>query len=98
MTRFRAARVAAALALALLAGCGDDGPKVVKVTGQVTRGGKPVPNLALSFTPAVGRPSWGVTDADGRYNLKYTNTRDGAEVGTHKVTVEFAPTSPQEEA
>lgn len=97
MIRIRAAgALVGALALAL-AGC-DDGPKVVKVSGTVTHNGQPVPNLALTFTPAVGRPSWGVTDEEGKYNLQYTTTREGAEVGTHKVTVEFAPANPQEEA
>lgn len=80
-----------------LAGCGDDGKKVVKVTGTVTRDGKPVPNVALTFTPSPGRPSWGIADENGHYNLKYTVDQDGAEVGMHKVTVEFPPSSPQEE-
>jgi len=97
MIQIRAAgALVGALALAV-AGC-DDGPKVVKVSGTVTHQGKPVPNLALTFTPAAGRPSWGVTDEEGKYNLQYTTTREGAEVGTHKVTVEFAPANPQEEA
>ncbi|HEX4613250.1 MAG TPA: hypothetical protein VH092_34000, partial [Urbifossiella sp.] len=59
----RRARVAAAAGLAaLLLGCGSDGPKIVKVSGTVTRNGAPVPGVAVSFTPANGRPSWGMAD------------------------------------
>ena len=100
MTRFPRGRVlpAAGLLLTLvLAGCGDKGPKVVKVNGTVTRNGKPVPNVAVHFTPPAGRPSLGMADANGNFKLQYTVDKDGAEVGTHKVHVEFPPASPQEE-
>jgi hypothetical protein len=85
--------------LALLAlGCGGGGPRVVNVTGTVTRGGKPVEKLFLNFVPDNGRPSWGVTDAEGHYSLHYDRERDGAIVGSHRVWVQVRPTSPTEEA
>jgi hypothetical protein len=57
-----------ALSLLASAGCGDpDAPEIARVTGTVTRGGKPVPNLVVNFMPAEGRPSWGITDDRGRY-------------------------------
>jgi hypothetical protein len=89
----------AALAVAAisLAGCGRGGPEVVRVTGTVTCQGKPVGNLFLNFKPEVGRPSWGVTDAEGKYSLKYNRDRDGAVVGNHTVWVQFRPRNPGEE-
>ena len=44
-------------------------------------------NYSLTFYPANGRPSWGVTDEEGRFSLHYTRGREGAVVGKHKVTV-----------
>jgi hypothetical protein len=82
----------------LVTGCGSSGPRVVKVTGTVTHGGKPVPKLFLHFEPQHGRPSWGVTDKDGRYSLHYEKDRDGAETGTHKVWVDVRAAHPGEEA
>lgn len=80
----------------LLTGC-NDGPKVVRVAGTVTRNGKPVPYLTVNFIPEVGRPSWGLTDEQGRFTLEYDNTTKGALVGTHTVWVLWRPASPQEE-
>ena len=57
----------------------------------------PVPGLTVHFVPASGRPSWGKTDAAGRFVLDYDPQNKGAEVGVHKVWVEFRPSSPEEE-
>lgn len=78
-------------------GCGGNGSRVVGVTGTVTRGGKPVEKLFLNFVPEKGRPSWGVTDAEGHYSLHYDRERAGATVGTHRVWVQVRPTSPADE-
>jgi hypothetical protein len=68
-------------------GCGGGG-KVATVTGKVTLGGKPLPNATVSFSPKEGgRPSTGVTDEDGDYELRYTAKEDGAEIGEHVVRV-----------
>lgn len=81
-----------------LAGCsGKKGPEVVRVSGTVTRNGQPVPNLFLNFVPTQGRPSWGITDEQGRYTLNYTRGQDGAVTGTHKVWVKYKPSDPGEE-
>lgn len=89
---------AAVLVLAII-GCGETGPKIVNVSGRVTRGGRPVKDLKVNFVPDTGRPSWGFTDPDGRYVLHYTRQEDGACVGKHKVFVKYdpRPTDPNQE-
>ena len=64
---------------------------MVEISGRVTRGGKPVKDLSINFIPEKGRPSWGLTDAEGRYTLHYTREQDGAVVGKHKVYVTYDP-------
>lgn len=82
----------------LFGGCSEKGPKIVSVTGTVTRGGKPVPNLFLNFYPEQGRPSWAQTDDQGHFVVHCTRERDGAFVGKHQVFVQMRPQSPAEEA
>lgn len=77
------------LAVAFCSGCGSDEPEIVRVTGTVTRGGKPVPGLIVHFQPEGGRPSWGQTDAQGHYDLDYDPQHRGARVGKHKVFFEL---------
>jgi hypothetical protein len=89
------------LGLALLTGCGTDGPAVVPVHGKVTRGGQPVANLHLNFRPDSGRPSWAETDANGEFEVEYSREQKGAKVGHHKVWVQYTggrPADPGQEA
>lgn len=72
-------------------GCGPSGPTVVPVSGVLTRGGQPVPNLEIFFMPTQGRNSVGHADEQGRFSMQYTADQDGALVGTHKVFVVFNP-------
>ena len=72
-------------------GCRQEGPKIVSVSGRVTRGGRPVKDLKVTFMPESGRPSWGYTDPDGRYTLHFSREQDGACVGKHKVFVKYDP-------
>lgn len=85
-----------ALLLPFFSGC-SDAPQIVEVSGVVTRGGQPVPGLTVNFMPADGRPSWGLTDAEGKFTLHYNKQYEGARVGKHKVFVVFRASSPQEE-
>jgi len=78
-------------------GCQRTGPDVVPVEGVVKRNGEPVPHLHINFMPVAGRPSWGVADELGRFQLKYDQQRDGAEVGVHKVFVSLRPANPKDE-
>ena len=77
-----------------LMGCNWRGPKIVPVSGKLTRNGKPVPHLEVNFLPAQGRPSVGVSDSTGQFKLGYTDKHEGATVGTHTVFVTYDP--PQE--
>ncbi len=93
-------RIAAALPLLLflLTGCSDK-PTVVAVKGTVTRGGKPLKSLLVTFYPEDGgRSSSGRSDDQGHFELKYDNDTKGATLGNHKVAVAFKPLGPKEEA
>ncbi len=74
--------------LALLSSC-SDAPELVQIQGRVTHDGKPVPGLLLQFHPADGRPSWGLTDAQGKFKLNYSKSYEGARLGKHRVFVSF---------
>src|ERR1700736_3545904 len=82
----------------LVGGFGSSGPQVVKVSGTVTRGGKPANKLMVTSLPDNGRPSWGMTNKDGHYTLNYERGRDGAVTGNHTVWVKVQPANPKEEA
>ena len=71
-----------------LAGC-SDAPELVQIDGRVTRDAKPVPNLILQFHPADGRPSWGKSDAEGKFKLNYSKSYEGGRVGKHRVFVAY---------
>ena len=85
----RSLRVAAFVTLPVLlalAGCGKgDYPEMARVTGTVTYKGKPVPNMMVNFMPTEGRPSWGKTDADGKFEMIYDADYKGVKMGHHKV-------------
>lgn len=80
--------------LAALAGCGDGSPALAPVSGQVLVDGQPYPNAFVLFQPIgtkdnpnPGRGSMGITDADGKFALKYEGGIDGAVVGKHQVRI-----------
>jgi hypothetical protein len=96
VNRVRLTPLAALAGLLTAAGCGG-GPKIVPVSGVATYKGEPVPSLLLNFQPDNGRPSWGVTDAGGRFTLDYDPQNKGAVVGTHTVSATYRPGTPEEE-
>jgi hypothetical protein len=80
------------LAAFTAAGCGSsDMPELGDVYGQVTLDGKPVSKLNILFSPEKGRAAGGVTDEEGRYELKYLEGYSGSKVGPAKVTFEWEP-------
>ncbi len=64
----------------------SDKPELGQVHGKVTMDGKPAAGVMVSFQPEDGRPSWGTTNEDGEYTLKYLD-ETGAKVGKNLVTI-----------
>ena len=81
-----------AVLAACLVGCarGPDGPTLVPVSGTVTLEGKPLSGALVTFIPTGdtrGTDVSGRTDGEGRYRLATPKGREGAPIGTYKVTV-----------
>lgn len=75
-----------------LAGCGGGGPQIHEVSGTLTYQGSPLPNVGITFAPVSGsRSSYGETDADGRFKMRYSGTEDGVLEGEHVVFVSYLP-------
>ena len=75
------------VALLMLGGCSGDS-RVGKVQGMVKLDGKPVADAGVSFTPIDGgRSAFGVTAADGSFELTSYEIGDGAQIGNHVVTI-----------
>jgi hypothetical protein len=71
----------------LSGGCGKE-MKVAPVSGTVTLDGAPLDRASVMFLPAAGgRPSFGVTDEQGRFTLDYSMDQMGAEVGQCDVKI-----------
>ncbi|WP_254512544.1 carboxypeptidase regulatory-like domain-containing protein [Anatilimnocola floriformis] len=72
----------------IFSGCsGSNIPDLAQVNGVVTLNGMPYPNAQVTFTPAQGRPSEGVTDAEGKFELVYLPQVKGAQLGDHTVAI-----------
>ena len=85
MKRMIPGRLAATvLVLMLAAGCSD---QYGGVSGRVTLDGEPLVGGTVEFSPAGGSPAYGVTDENGRYELMWTASQEGAPVGTNKVRI-----------
>jgi hypothetical protein len=80
----------------LMAGCGGDG-KVARspVHGSVNIDGKPAAGVMLIFCPTDGSPAvqklrpYGVTDAEGKFQLISINPNDGAPAAHYKVLIQW---------
>lgn len=94
MRTFSWQMIVVVVGLLLPLGCSqNDYGDLGHVTGTVTLDGQPYANAMLEFSPeAGGRPSKGVTDADGKYELIYIRTTRGAELGQHKIVITTIPT------
>jgi hypothetical protein len=69
----------------IVAGCGGSG--LGEVTGKVTLDGQPLAGAIVTFYPQEGRPSIGMTDSEGNYELGFTASEKGAVVGKHTVRI-----------
>lgn len=90
MERAASAIVFLMFTLGCPAGCAQKSSvSLAPVSGMVTLDGKPLPNVMVSFHPDTGeRAGYGMTDATGRYEIRYTGTKMGAPVGHHLVRIE----------
>lgn len=81
---------------ALCVGCGGTtGPELAEVYGKVSLDGQPLAKVSLQFIPdgESGSPSYGVTNAEGEYELLFSAERSGAMVGRYQV--EIQPIEPE---
>lgn len=96
---FKVANSLACLSLLVLigsaVGCGGNS-KLGKVTGTVQMDGAPLAGAKITFYPMAGGgfesggASHGVTDEQGKYELRYSRQDMGAEIGMHKVVITTA--------
>ncbi len=86
------ARIALAVGLIALSGCGPAGPDLVEVEGTIKVAGQPMDNISVEFWPTSDGPrSIGVSDAQGKFTLTTDDgTKKGAIVGSHKVVLRDA--------
>lgn len=87
--------VLGALAPLLLSGCGKS-VRLGQVDGTVRFDGKPIGQVLVTFIPEDPHlpQSSGVTDAEGRFQLRCSNGGMGAAVGEHRVTLLDATAAP----
>lgn len=85
----------AALAPSLLCGCGRS-VRLGQVDGTVRVGGQPIGQVLVVFIPEDPHlpQSFGVTDDQGRFQLRCNNKDPGAAVGDHRVTLVDAAAAP----
>ncbi len=70
-------------------GCwSSDGMKLGQVTGRVTLGGEPLRGVMILFQPIAGRPSYGKTDENGEYEMRYNLDKDGVLVGDVSISLD----------
>lgn len=69
-------------------GCGHN-EDLGTVTGTVTLDGEPLADAFIEFIPTSGEgsPSYGRTDANGKYELKFSRSESGAWLGPNTVRI-----------
>lgn len=71
----------------LLVGCGGN-PNLSSVTGTITLDGDPLPNAFVKFVPTSGgTTSFGKTDAQGRYEMMFSDAEMGAWQGENRIEI-----------
>lgn len=85
--------------LLLVAVCGCKGNKDLgQVTGTITLNGEPLQDAFVIFAPTQGgTTSYGRTDAEGRYEMMFSDDAKGAWLGENRVeisTADVGATSP----
>jgi len=78
----------AILAVLLVSGCGGQTLKLSPATGTLTFDGEPLVNVRVEFKKTdTGGLSFAETDEQGRFELRHTHGRIGAEPGAYRVSV-----------
>jgi hypothetical protein len=74
-----------------MAGGGRKLPDLADVRGTVTKAGAPLAGAEVVFTPmdVKSKGSYGYTNEDGEYRLRYDEDADGAVLGKNRVEVTF---------
>jgi len=71
----------------LVSGCAGDSD-LADVRGIVTLDGQPLPDAFIRFTPeADGAASFGKTEADGSYRMKFSDSEYGVFIGSNSVKI-----------
>ncbi len=83
----------------LSAGCGGsatrpDKPELAPVTGKLVQNGMPLADAFVEFTPDAGATSTGRSDAQGNFELTYSDGSRGAKIGSHKVRITVGGVTP----
>tara|TARA_R110002111_G_scaffold108086_1_gene166752 strand:+ start:53295 stop:53732 length:438 start_codon:yes stop_codon:yes gene_type:complete len=76
--------------LVILSGCAptaEDQPDVGFVRGMVTLDAEPLSGAVVTFAPETGRPSTGITDIQGKFEMAYNPKVKGAKIGKHIVRI-----------
>jgi hypothetical protein len=89
MKRFGLHFTSMAMAALCVVGCSSsDAPDMAEVTGTLTKDGQPFVNAQVEFYPMTnGAASYGVTDDEGNFVLRYSTGKPGAAVDKHKVSI-----------
>ena len=85
-------QIACAITVLIILGCSrSQQPPLGLVSGTVRLDGQALANATVRFTPAgPGRTSEGITDANGRYELRYLRAIPGANIDQHTVRITTA--------
>ena len=85
-------QIAFTITVLIILGCSrSQQPSLGLVSGTVRLDGQALTNATVRFTPAgPGRTSEGITDADGRYELRYLRDIPGANIDQHIVRITSA--------
>ena len=75
------------LGLVLIAGC-DSGPPLGEVSGRITYEGEPIEKATITFSHSSGKSAFARTDADGQYELTFSDGRNGALLGENVIAIE----------
>lgn len=93
--RYLCINLAYLLPLALICGCGRDGPEVSRVTGTVTLNGQSLESAKIVFLPQ--RESWSSFHAvirDGKFDIKPMKRYGQGRAGTYRVVISTMPVKP----